>query len=360
MCLSETRISVLKMIHINFTPEQIDDIYDEFINHKDSRIRKKLLVIYLKAQGLFHKDIAAIARVTDDTVTNYLKEYQEGGLERLIENRYYKPESQLDPYIEELRKIFEKEPPNTVAQAAHRIHEETGILLQPTACRDFLKSRLRMRVRRVGIIPSKADPDKQKEYVQSKLEPRLEEAKEGKRAVYFVDAAHFVMGAFLGFLWCFCRVFLRSSAGRQRYNVLGAINAVDHQLTTVTNETYINRFSVCDLMEKIVNSHSDIPITLVLDNARYQRAKLVQEKAKEFGVELLFLPAYSPNLNLIERLWRFIKKKCLYNKYYENFEAFKKAIDECIGDLTVKYKEDIERLMTLKFQLFDKSEIITV
>ncbi len=73
-----------------------------------------------------------------------------------------------------------------------------------------------------------------------KLEPRLEKAKSGQRAVFFVDAAHFVLGAYLGFLWCFERLFVKSGAGRQRFNVLGALNAVTHELITVTNDSYIN------------------------------------------------------------------------------------------------------------------------
>ncbi|SMG65551.1 [similarity to] transposase, partial [methanotrophic bacterial endosymbiont of Bathymodiolus sp.] len=58
----------------------------------------------------------------------------------------------------------------------------------------------------------------------------------------------------------------------------------------------------------------------------------VMDKAKELGIHLLFLPPYSPNLNLIERLWKFTKKKCLYNKYYESFHNFKEAINDCLNN----------------------------
>ena len=91
---------------------------------------------------------------------------------------------------------------------------------------------------------------------------------EGKRAVFFMDAAHFVLGAYLGFLWCFERLFVKSGPGRQRFNVLGALNAVTHELITVTNDSYINSQSVCELLRKIANLGLSIPITVVLDNAR--------------------------------------------------------------------------------------------
>ena len=103
------------------------------------------------------------------------------------------------------------------------------------------------------------------------MEPRLEEAKLGKRTVFFVDAAHFVLSAYLGFLWCFTRVLVRAPSGRQRFNVLGALHAVTHQLITVTNDSYINSANVGELLEKIAGLGLTMPITLIMDNARYQR-----------------------------------------------------------------------------------------
>jgi transposase len=146
------------------------------------------------------------------------------------------------------------------------------------------------------------------------------------------------------------RVVVRAPSGRQRFNVLGALNAVTHQIVTVTNETYINSFSVCALLEKIGELALQEPITLVMDNARYQRCGLVMEKAKELDIELLFLPPYSPNLNLIERLWKFVKKECLYATYYENFALFKQAIATCLSETTGRHQPALSTLLTLTFQ----------
>jgi transposase len=184
------------------------------------------------------------------------------------------------------------------------------------------------------------------------LEPRLEEAKAGKRTVFFVDAAHFVLGAYLGFLWCFARVVVRAPSGRQRFNVLGALDAITHQLITVTNESYINSVSVGELLEKIAGLGLQTPITLVMDNARYQRCRYVLEIAARLGIEILFLPPYSPNLNLIERLWKFVKKECLYDEYYENFQLFKDAITRCLSETSGSHKSALKTLLTLNFQTF--------
>ena len=182
----------------------------------------------------------------------------------------------------------------------------------------------------------------------------MTEAKAGSRAVFFVDAAHFVLAPFIGFLWSLTRIFIQAPAGRQRFNVLGAINAITQELVTVTNDTYITAESVCALLDKLHNLKLGIPLTLFLDNARYQHCVLVIEKAASLQIELCFLPSYSPSLNLIERLWKFVKKKCLYSKYYPDFAAFKAAINGCLEQTSTTHKTELKSLLPLRFQLFEK------
>jgi len=142
--------------------------------------------------------------------------------------------------------------------------------------------------------------------------------------------------------------------------VLGAINAITQELVTVTNDTYITAESVCAMLDKLHNLKLDLPITLFLDNARYQHCALVIEKAASLHIELCFLPSYSPNLNLIERLWKFVKKKCLYSKYYPSFDAFKTAIGECLDQTTTTHKAELKSLLSLRFQLFEKTQFSSV
>ena len=189
---------------------------------------------------------------------------------------------------------------------------------------------------------------------KKKLEPRLEEAQTGRREVFFIDAAHFVFNPLLGFLWSFTRLFLPAESGRKRFKVLGALNAIPHELISVTNETYINAQSVCELLWCLAPLALDKPVTLVLDNARYQKWALVYELAHLLHIELLYLPAYSPNLNLLERLWKFTKKHCLYSTYYTDFDAMKNAITQCLSQTNTKYKDELNSLLTLRFQTFKK------
>jgi len=347
------------MLKLEFTETEIEQIYREFMEHPSGPSKIKLHVVYLKSLGLSHQDIVRIARVSGDSVTRYLKAYAKGGLAALCTSRLHCPVSALLPHLETIKTHFQAQPPHTVAQASHDIEMFTGIKLSLSACREFMRKRLGMKCRKMGVIPSKADPDKQKAFLNDSLEPLLEEEKQGKRRVFFVDAAHFVMGAFLGMLWCFERLFLKSSSGRKRYNVLGAYSVKGTELITVTNDAYINSNTLVDLLTTIKCLHPDTTITLVMDNARYQRCDKVMGKAKELGIELHFLPPYSPNLNLIERLWKFTKKQCLYNRYYETFQQFKAAIDDCLDKVKSTFSEQVKTLLNPKFQLFGKSAIVT-
>ncbi len=210
------------------------------------------------------------------------------------------------------------------------------------------------------MIPAKADPEKQTAYLAQEIEPRLAEAQAGKRAVFFMDAAHFVLAPFLGFLWSVARIFIPAPSGRQRFNVLGALNALTHELVTVTNDTYITAETVCALLQKLAALNLGMPITVFLDNARYQKCALVTSAAANLHIELCFLPAYSPNLNLIERLWKFVKKQCLYSKYYADFATFKDAIATCLSETGTKHKSRLDSLIPLNFQTFKKAQFVPV
>jgi transposase len=173
-----------------------------------------------------------------------------------------------------------------------------------------------------------------------------------------VDAAHFVFAPFLGILWCRQRLFVKAPSGRQRFNVLAALHATSHDLLTVTNLTYITATTVCELLHLLAEAYAGLPITVVLDNARYQRCTLGQTRAATLGIELLYVPPYSPNLNLIERLWKFVKKQCLSSKYYPDSATFQSAIQDCLAKVPTYYPAELATLLTLRFQTFTAVPVV--
>jgi transposase len=351
---------------ITFTPEDRQDLAHDRYHHPDPRVQRKMEVVWLKSHGLSHDSIATYADVSRRTVQRYLDEYLEGGLPRLRRCPGNHPQSVLVDHEASLEEHSQKHPPRSTKQARAIIEQHTGVRRGLSQVRHFLKNRLGLRWRKVGAIP--VPPKKtveehareQATFLEEKLEPRLEQARRGQRQVYFVDAAHFVLAPFLGCLWCAARLFVRAASGRKRYNVLGALDAVTHRLIRVTNDGYINAESVCALLRAVAGAAVGLPITLVLDDARYQKCALVQASAESLGIELLYLPSYSPNLNLIERLWRFVRKESLNSIYYETFEGFTAAIDECLDQLPTKHKVEMEALLTHKFQSFGDVPLLAV
>ena len=176
--------------------------------------------------------------------------------------------------------------------------------------------------------------------------------------MYFVGASHVVLASFLGWVWCFVRLYVRAASGRQRYNVLGALNAVTHELVTEINTTYITATSVCARLRTIASRGVSIPVTLVMDNARYQRCALVTDTAKALVIELLFLPSYSPNRNRIERLWKFVKKEVLNSRHHQDFKRFQAAIGGCLADLTTKHRQKRATLLTHNFQTWGNVSLL--
>jgi len=347
------------MLKLEFSTAEVKALHYERFHHPHPRVQMKMEAVYFKSQQLSHHEICRLCGITGNTLRAYLRDYQAGGLSQLQQLNFYRPQSKLLEQRQSLEESFKANPPATIKQARRLILAQTALERSPTQVRNFLLH-LGLKCRRVGMIPAKADVEKQAAFLEQELQPRLAAATAGQRKVFFVDAAHFVLAPFLGFLWSLTRVFIRAPSGRQRFNVLGALDAVTKEIFLVTNQTYITSVQVCELLTQLAAASAGLPLTVVLDNARYQRCKLVLAHAASLGIELLFLPPYSPNLNLIERLWKFVKKQCLYSTYYDKFDQFKQAISDCLENASVKHKNELNSLLTLNFQTFEKAQSMPV
>ena len=147
------------LMEMEFNETEQELLHHERFHHEHPRVRQKMEIVYLKSQGLPHSEIAQLTRVCENTVRRYLGEYQEGGIDKLKEIRFYRPQSQLNDYAELLDAHFRDYPPMTLGQAAAQIEELTGLRRSKPQVRVFLKSR-GIELRKVGRVPAKADCEK--------------------------------------------------------------------------------------------------------------------------------------------------------------------------------------------------------
>jgi transposase len=191
------------MIKLLLTDRNISDIYEALDDPMiDQRNKNRLLMIIMHHEGANNSFISSCMKLCPNTVTNYIKSYRNGGIGQLIENRYYCPSSSLAPFMPCIECCFKITPVQNAKDAVARIETMTGLKVSESQVRRIMK-KMGMSLKKCSSIPAKADGQLQFDFYCEEMKPRLEEASRGKRKVFFVDAAHFVLGAFLGTVWCF-------------------------------------------------------------------------------------------------------------------------------------------------------------
>ena len=253
------------MIQPEFTQESIARLKYERYHHPHPRVQRKMNAVYLKSQGLKHKEIERLEGICGTTLRGYLREYQDGGVDRLKEVNFYCPKSKLEDHAKSIEEYFTKNPPASLNEAAAKIEDFTGLKRKRESVRVFLINN-GFKPRKIGMIPTKVDVEKQEKFLNEELQPRIAQAQAGERRLFFVDSAHFVHAPFLGVLWTIVRLFIKAPSGRNRFNVLSAMDAITHSFIMITNTSYINASSVCELPLNIVECSSGVPITVLLDN----------------------------------------------------------------------------------------------
>ena len=347
------------MLHLIFTEEAIRTLHYERYHYPDPRVQVKMEVLWLKSQGIAHREIARLTGVTSRTVQRYLHEYLEGGIERLKQNKYAGTPSVLNEQATSLKSHFEKHPPHTIAEAQNIIEKLTGIRRSRPQVWKFLR-RLGMKCRKIAAVPGKVDEAKQQEQERflrinwsrdwTTRKPVVAKFFCGRRpfcprrlsrplVVFRADVRPIAFGS-------------KAVECSRRFEFCHQATDHDHQYDL----RYLDHG--LRIVATAGRPKPGVPITLVLDNARYQHCQLVQNLAAELSIELLFLPSYSPNLNLIERLWKYVKKDCLNSKIYETFADFQSAITDCLARINSEGKRDMKSLISRNFQLFNNQTFL--
>jgi transposase len=343
------------LTEINISSEELKELNYERYHYPCPIVQKRFHAIYLKAiTGWSNEEIGRLVDSHRNSINKWIAAYKQGGKEALQKVGYGTNTSVMEQEAASITELFTRQPPRTTGEAALKIKELTGIERSYSAVRTFMKGH-GFRFLKTGHIPAKANVSEQKKWVEKELKPAINAAHEGKIHLLFLDAAHFVLQPFVCSLWSITRVFIKAAAGRNRVNVLGAINAITKEVSTYINTSYICANSLVDFLKQLKQQYPDKPVAIVLDNARYQHCLLVKTFANCLGFHLLFLSPYSPNLNIIERLWKFTKQKILYAAYYDCPAKFHQAIVSFFDNVNKNYSHELKTLMTLNLQFLDYS-----
>ncbi len=320
-------------------------------------LAKRVVVIIMLAVGANPKSSTMLSVLSARTIWSMKKELLKGKINEMLQLNYHgngKP-GKLASIGEQIIQEIENGNYYKLQQIVDMVEAKFHIKVSRTAISNLLKKHGIRRLK-CGSLPLRADPAVQRQFLDGVLQPLLDKAVEGAAVVLFMDAAHFVIcNDYCGYLYGRTRRFIKTFSGRQRYNVLAAVDYCSKEVTTVSNTTYITATEVVEILKKLAVKYKGKTVSIILDNARYQKCKLVAECAKDLGINLVYLPSYSPNLNLIERFWKYVKTE-LRMKYFGDFNSFIQRIDSIIASSFTSNKAKMETLLSGKFQLYDNME----
>lgn len=329
------------------TQEQRSELLHELKVERHAKYSDRIKTILLLDDGEKYADIAKFLFLDEGTIRNYRKRYVEGGIMGLI----------LDEYSGRRGHLNEKELKILSAHLQARLHltakeiidfieKKFDVTYSLSGATDLLH-RLGFTYKKTKAVPGKANKTDQELFILEYY--RLKQ--EGK--IYFADSTHPHHNPVISYGWIKKgKDFeILTNSARFHLNINGAVDIDNLDVVTRTCD-WVNADSICDLLRAIRNKNpSGEVVRLIMDNARYNRAAKVKILADKLGIILMYLPPYSPNLNPIERLWKYFKKKVLYNKYYATKAEFELA---CINFFRYirKYRDELSTLLTDNFQVF--------
>ncbi len=322
-------------------------------NTSDKVAYMKLSVLVMLDEGLTQESISVLLGISIGTVNKCKKKYDSDGLDSYLDRHYVPYQGKLDS---EQLVLLEQEVMHgtytTCAEIAIWISKSFGIDYSESAVLSILK-KLDFVYKKTSVVPGKANIEEQALFL-AELEPFLAETSPDE-VVFFMDAVHPQHNTRSDYAWIKRGVEkqIPSNSGRNRININGAMNAHQPEDVVVVEAETINAGATQELFEKLLEKHADKEKIYVLsDNARYYaNTELKAWLSQNPKIQLMHLPPYSPNLNLIERLWKFLRKKVINLHYYPTFEEFRSAIHEFFENLK-QYKDELKTLMRPNFQRF--------
>jgi transposase len=338
------------MIEYRLSKQELSELRGAHRRALHVREAYRINAVILLGQGRTAADVADALLIDPDTARTYFKRYKKGGIDELLRMNYAGSDALLDAVqLAELDAHLKEHLHLTAESVAAWVKKRWGVCYTSNGMAAVLR-RLGYVYKKPKLVPGKADAAAQEEFLEDY--ENLKQNREEGDVVMFMDATHPQHNPVIGYGWIKRGEEhpIKSNTGRRRLNINGAID-VQRMSAEIRFDDTIDAISTIALFEQIERANPRAKrITIICDNARYYRSKAVAEYLENSRINLLFLPAYSPNLNLIERFWKFFKRKVLYNCYYEAFEHFKETCKRFFRELD-SHVSQLRSLLTENFEI---------
>lgn len=323
--------------------------------HKEQRVKKiadRIKAILLLADGFSPLEIERILLMSERHVRRCRDVYMKQGAGPLLQTHFQGSESKLDEdQLRELENHLQKHLYQTANEIRNFVFKQFKVRYTSKGIVPLLH-RMGFVYKKAKGIPGRCDPTAQRNFVRKYRRIRKNIGKNDH--IFFADATHPTFNTTVACGWikrgeekC-----VKTNSGRHRLNLHGAYDPI-HRRTICLFEDSVNSDSTMRLLTELSKACGKKGrIFLIVDGATYYASRVVRLFAKSLGIQLIFLPAYSPNLNLIERLWKFFRKMVLANRHHETLGEFRQATISFFKNLHKKYQDQLASLMTETFHLF--------
>lgn len=352
------------MLPLSLSQTDIEIIKVNKNSHTCPSVRTRLLVLWMIHNGFTRTDTALAAGCHINSPTNIVQAYNDGGLEQIMRVPSGTIRHVLIDQLDEVRQQFKESCIHTLKEGRQWLADRFDYEASTESVRKLFH---RLDFRRLKVNPFPGNPKKLEEWLAKQedwiehLERLHEQALAGKIDMAFCDAAHFVYGKFCSYIWTDEPKFKSTGSGRHRLNVYGAYDPISGQVLTNYGEGNIGAEYIVNYLNWLRENHytdRTRKLHLMMDNARYQHCQYVKQEAEKLNIKLEFQPSYSPNLNLIERVWKYIKGlvgKC----HYQTKEEFFLAVTDILNATgETEHQQKFTTLLTFKFQTYGKSQIL--
>ncbi len=346
-------------MNIQLTSKEVQEL--RRIQKKEKFQRRRFIkatVLLMLHKQFPIEDICDSLSLDDNTIYRYAEAFREKGLEGYLTDNYVGCQGKLTSQEERLLAAHLEE--NLYADCKSicaYVWETFGVKYSISGMRDLLH-RLGFVYKKAKAVPGKADEEQQRAFLEKTLPGMLEEVKAGKAEVYYMDGTHPThnTGGVQGWIRKGENFNMNCNSGRQRVNINAAVRATKPEHIVYDVAESINAQSTQRLGRKLLRKHPRKKIYLICDNARYYHCSWLQEWAKEQRIEFVFLPSYSPNLNITERLWWLLKKEVINPIYYDTYSKFRDSIIHFLENIK-DYKEEVRSLLTLNFRTVGNTSV---